>query len=353
MPITTPAEFARYYARRGFALFPLGDNLDWWKFPAWKGWQEKASSNPRQVEHHWTENPKAGLAILCGLRSDLVVLDIDLHDYNGFASLEEMQRDLGELPPTARTISGTGGVHLFFRYPEGFTRIKNGSSIGLYMGVDRKADGGYVVAAPTVNLKVGNAYRFDSEASLLDIPVLPYAPAWLCDLRGTNVKSRKAGTSKATRKRKLRTGGGTKGEKPKDRKTNLAPRTQVRHFPERVKGAERFRVLGLARHILRESGFSGPAVKRLLQTLNRRHLSPRVESRAVENIARKAAGISRGFEPGIRNQSLYEAGVALRRLRFEQREVEHELAVLNRLWQGSNPLDEDEVAKITGSVMGD
>ena len=65
--------------------------------------------------------PDANLGIWC---KDLIVLDIDNPDSHaakgdGFASLAKLEAEHGPLPDTWRVITGSLGLHVFFRAPPG------------------------------------------------------------------------------------------------------------------------------------------------------------------------------------------------------------------------------------------
>jgi putative DNA primase/helicase len=83
-----------------------------------------------------------------------------------------------ELPPDAfaqllKVRTGSGGTHLYFRHPGGHVPCQ----ANFRTGIDVKADGGYVVAPPSLDV-TGVRYRFASNSGLL-LPPLPQA---LCDL---------------------------------------------------------------------------------------------------------------------------------------------------------------------------
>ena len=76
----------------------------------------------------------------------MLVLDIDPSD-GGLQSLAALERESGPLPGTARSRTGGGGVHVFFRYPPG-KDVRN-SAGWLGPGLDVRGEGGYVVVPPS------------------------------------------------------------------------------------------------------------------------------------------------------------------------------------------------------------
>ena len=104
------------------------------------------------------------LGVATGAESGLVVLDVD-DRHGGSASL----RELGPLPRTATVRTG-GGQHLYFKWPAGVSDIRN-SAGKLGPGLDIRANGGYVVAPPSVHI-CGSPYKWliDPRAGLAELP---------------------------------------------------------------------------------------------------------------------------------------------------------------------------------------
>jgi len=75
-----------------------------------------------------------------------VVLDVD-PEAGGSESLGKIERVGVPVPKTARTHTGGGGIHVFFRYPRE-TEIRNSAGL-LGPGLDVRGEGGYVVVPPS------------------------------------------------------------------------------------------------------------------------------------------------------------------------------------------------------------
>jgi hypothetical protein len=88
------------------------------------------------------------LAMRTGAISDLVVMDIDPR--NGGCLVPDL------MPPTEAVATGGGGWHLLYRHPGGYIPSRK---LPGHPGVDVKADGGYVVAPPSVHPGTGRPYR--------------------------------------------------------------------------------------------------------------------------------------------------------------------------------------------------
>ena len=132
------------YTAHGWSIIPIrsGD-----KRPLVR-WEEFQYRRPRAEEvHAWFSGwPDAGMGVVTGAVSGLVVLDID-PEHGGEASLERLQSQHFRLPTTVECRSGGGGRHLYFAHPGAFVRNK----AGLAPGVDLRGDGGYVVAPPSLH----------------------------------------------------------------------------------------------------------------------------------------------------------------------------------------------------------
>lgn len=117
-----------------------------------------------EVRGWWQRFPEANVGVVTGAVSNLVVVDID-PDKGGDA--REWQRDH---PTGLVSRTGRGGVHLFYRYPQDGTRVRN-SAGKLAAGVDVRGDGGYVAAPPSRHPNGAN-YAWVSTGEVQDMPPL-------------------------------------------------------------------------------------------------------------------------------------------------------------------------------------
>ncbi|MCF2684138.1 bifunctional DNA primase/polymerase [Faecalicatena contorta] len=138
---------ALLYANMGFAVFPLRPKD---KRPAIENGFKAATTSEKQIVAWWDEHPDSNIGIATGAMSGgLVVIDLDIdkdRGINGYEFLKEWQQEHGELPETWQSITGRGGYHLFYR-----DNAANKSRGSLYEGIDIRADGGYIVAPPSVH----------------------------------------------------------------------------------------------------------------------------------------------------------------------------------------------------------
>ena len=106
-------EYALWYLEEhGFSVIPArteekkGSYLE-----GWKPFQERRPE-PSEVKRWWRRHPGAGLAIVTGSVSGIIVLDVD-PGHGGRETLEGRT-----LPPTVAVRTGGGGEHYYYRYPE-------------------------------------------------------------------------------------------------------------------------------------------------------------------------------------------------------------------------------------------
>lgn len=130
----------------------------------------------REWEKKW---PDANIAVACGRKSGIWVLDIDRHkDKDGFLWFEAMET-LHGFPQTPRASTPTGGAHLIFRYPDSGGPIAK-TSDGPDRGVDIMGDGGYIIVEPSFHIN-GGQYIWDDSPLEWD-GSYPDAPEWLLEI---------------------------------------------------------------------------------------------------------------------------------------------------------------------------
>jgi hypothetical protein len=110
-------------------------------------------------------HPERLLAIRTGKPSGLAVVDVDPPE--GLDTMRAMIAE-GLLPETCSQRTGGGGWHLLYEHPGGYV-MSGAQKIG--RKVDSKADGGYIVAAPSIHPRTGEPYTWR-----WDYPTAPLAP---------------------------------------------------------------------------------------------------------------------------------------------------------------------------------
>lgn len=167
----TFSEAALRYAALGLAVIPLRPKD---KMPMFDNWPEIATADKGLVSRWWQQNPMANVGIATGQKSRVFVLDVDVLK-GGRDSYDDMLNKHGQFPDTWHQITGSGGFHLFFRYPN----FRVGNAAGIFPGIDIRGDGGQVVAPPSIHPN-GRRYVWDSIDQIEQMP-LAEAPGWLLD----------------------------------------------------------------------------------------------------------------------------------------------------------------------------
>lgn len=142
------------------------------KHPATARGFKDASNEEPKIRALWEGAPaEANIAVATG--NGIFVVDCDIKPgIDGRASLAELEAKHGALPPTLTARTGSGGLHLYFRYTGGAI---NNSASKLGAGIDIRGDGGYVVC-PNSKHKSGRRYEWIDELT----PIAD-APEWLTD----------------------------------------------------------------------------------------------------------------------------------------------------------------------------
>jgi hypothetical protein len=117
-----------------------------------------ATTSPPRLAAMLAKVPGAVLAIRTGTAAGLAVVDIDPRNGGRI--------DPALMTPTATVATGGGGWHLYYRHPGGPLL----PALPGRPGVDVKADGGYVVAPPSIHPGTGQPYRWAGERPVIEMP---------------------------------------------------------------------------------------------------------------------------------------------------------------------------------------
>ena len=151
-------EWAIEYAQKGLAVFPL---LERDKRPATRNGFKDATTDLNKISEWWDQNPNFNIGIATGAVSGgLVVVDIDQDSEkgkDGIASITAWMKEHGKVNTTAEVNTGRGGLHLYYRINQTF-----GNRTNLLKNVDIRADGGYVVAPPSIHPN-GKPYLWNAQ----------------------------------------------------------------------------------------------------------------------------------------------------------------------------------------------
>ena len=150
-------EAALNYANMGLAVFPLKPKD---KRPITDNGFKDASTDESVIRRWWSQYPKANIGIATGqISGGLIAIDMDIDKEQGKDGYHTFTRWCADnylvLPDSWLSITGRGGYHLFYK-----SAFPIPSKIGWLDDVDIRADGGYIVAPPSVH---PNGTRYEWE----------------------------------------------------------------------------------------------------------------------------------------------------------------------------------------------
>ncbi len=126
------------------------------KIPLTKHGVLDATIDEKQIRAWWEKWPDANIAVACGEKSGIYVVDVDRSEKaDGIESLKEFP----PLPETIKQITPRGGFHAFFR-----SNNAPNNRNSFRPGIDIRGDGYYVVVAPSLHLNGGKYGWADSYA---------------------------------------------------------------------------------------------------------------------------------------------------------------------------------------------
>lgn len=161
-------EYAKAYDKLGWVVMPIKPND---KRPIIKNWSKIQSNDETLDKFKDTSN----IGIIMGATSNIVCIDVDVKNADGIATLEKLERELGELPQTVMSETPSGGIHYYFKYVKG---IRNRKNVG--EGIDIQADGTQTVEAPSQI--DGNFYEWVNSPFEYEVEELPQKwKQYLCE----------------------------------------------------------------------------------------------------------------------------------------------------------------------------
>ena len=238
------------------------------KHPVLKGGFNTASSDDQEIRKMWRGNPNYNIGIATGKygKSGLLVIDID-EKHDGYESLKAMQEEHEALPDTLSVHSGGGGLHLYFSYDARLHTIKSKANFSKFKGIDSRADGGGIVAPPSIHCS-GNRYAWDSINKHLAV-----APEWLLKLVSEK-KSRRRGSLSSSL-------------------------NSTKKIPEGKRNEALFSIANK----MRRSGFSAEDLLASLMEANKKRCEPPLEDEEVTSIAENASSYTDNDAQGSGRQT--------------------------------------------------
>jgi P4 family phage/plasmid primase-like protien len=125
-----------------------------------------------------------GLALLTGQINNIIVIDIDNTEHWN----KLLQKQKQEEPNTVKAISGSGGIHYYFKYEDKFESIKSRDHcFGKEYDIDIKTNGGCIIIPPTnyFNKNLDKNVEYIWEKSIFDNELKPL-PNWIQELLLSN-----------------------------------------------------------------------------------------------------------------------------------------------------------------------
>ena len=154
----------KYATKYGWAVFPCSQKT---KKPLTPHGCKDAKKTAGPIKAWWKKYPDASIGVATGSISNLMVIDLDVDEEKGLDGVHEMtlwEREHGDLPETARVITGRGGVHLYYSYDG----IMQNNRAGILEGIDVRGEGGYVIAAPSIHPN-GTLYEWEFSPEEVEI----------------------------------------------------------------------------------------------------------------------------------------------------------------------------------------
>ena len=140
------------YVDSGWSVLPVRPEE---KRPYMTNWLQytKTRADKPMVENWFASLSNAGVGVVTGKISNMVVLDVESYCPT---PIEEL---LKKYPTQMISRTGSGGYHLFYQYPIGVSKVSN--RVKIFEGADLRADGGFIVLPPTRHPN-GNRYEWIS-----------------------------------------------------------------------------------------------------------------------------------------------------------------------------------------------
>jgi len=170
-------EAALKYAKLGWRVIPLhytredgrcsclrdcGKN-NHSKHPLISEWTTMASTDEAVVREWFSAYPHANIGIATGVNSGIFGIDIDVKKEKGDEEFAKLEQGYGQIPETLIARTPTGGYHIYFHCTKPFR-----SGTNIRPGIDIRAEGGQLVAPPSITPK--GQYTWAVESPISDPP---------------------------------------------------------------------------------------------------------------------------------------------------------------------------------------
>ena len=125
-----------------------------------------ATRDKSTVEKWWTLTPKCNIGMVCGARSDgIVIIDVDnKHGVDGYETMRDWELEHGDMPETVTCCTPTGGYHFYYRVDREIRPSTNDA-----IGVDVRGDDSYAVLPPSVHPDTLTEYVWENAPDEFEI----------------------------------------------------------------------------------------------------------------------------------------------------------------------------------------
>ena len=139
----------------GVPVFPCDDQ----KRPLTAHGFKDATANPDEIRRLFANPRAAMIGMPTGEGTGIVVIDVDVKD--GRTGMEWLNNNSHRLPQTRTIRTGSGGLHIYLRWPGQPIRNSAGK---IAPGIDVRGDGGYVIVPPSPG------YAMADESDMAEVP---------------------------------------------------------------------------------------------------------------------------------------------------------------------------------------
>lgn len=138
---------AQVIAGMGVKILPFSQQKK--PYPGFSNWGSRATTDKEIIRQWWTIWPDACIAAPTGRINGFWVVDLDTgQGKQGLESLAELEKQFGLLPATMIVRTPTGGLHYYFKTPEGID-IPTTASV-FAPNLDTRGEGGLIIMPPSV-----------------------------------------------------------------------------------------------------------------------------------------------------------------------------------------------------------
>ncbi|RPJ54370.1 MAG: hypothetical protein EHJ95_00280, partial [Methanobacteriota archaeon] len=236
--------------------------------PKWKALQNRRLTR-EEVEIYWITFPYANIGAVTGPDSGIITLDVDLKEgVDGNTTIAEHRAAGYDVPATFTDARGDG-LHLHYRYPDGYTdeqkaQLRNVQDEKLGGGLDIRAGGGQVVLAPSMHYSGERRRVVDSR------PPVP-VPQWIADLL-LKAKERPTPQDRGTRTVSaiLAEGIGL----PPQQRSKLIEGYVRKHYAEGIGAGNRHNAFKSISGLMWSTGADEPEIRYFLRDFNQKYCRP-------------------------------------------------------------------------------